>query len=283
MASSRSAWTAVSSPIASPGSRSPPSPGVTAAAVANALRTGTAQASHTGGGSRTSGVAVARRVNVVASPGSFERTDTSAVMTAPSGYACTARASPGTTSDPGTPPPTCSGRRRAAMAGPSPVSAVTVVPRSRQRSTPSNPAPDRRGELSTRTATSTLRCSRTAASSCASVRCGACTAITVAPSAATARATATVAYPPPRRKRCGPAPMRRPRRASPRRPCRTGAPLRRLTRREAQARAAIASTAAQSATAGMAALTPIPMPQHSHRAAAGPARRRSGIRQSPCP
>lgn len=84
MASSRSAPTFVSSPIASPGRRAPPSPGVAEAASAKAARTGEGQASHHGGASRTSGAAAARRVKVVASPGSFGRTLILPEMTVPS-------------------------------------------------------------------------------------------------------------------------------------------------------------------------------------------------------
>ncbi|WP_243768122.1 hypothetical protein [Leifsonia sp. TF02-11] len=84
IASSRPGLTAVSSPMARPGSRSPPSPGAEAAARANASRAGAAQASQSGGWSRTVGGSDARTRYVVLSPGSLRNTDTCAVMTAPS-------------------------------------------------------------------------------------------------------------------------------------------------------------------------------------------------------
>lgn len=136
MASSRPALTAVSSPMARPGRRVPPSPGVSDAASAKSARTGSAQASQ-GGGARTTRTSPETRMRkLVASPGSVGRGVPRRSIRAPS-----ARARAWCSSAPAR-------TVRGMAAGTS--STRSAVPRRLQRGRPSKPAPMRCGMRSMR-------------------------------------------------------------------------------------------------------------------------------------
>lgn len=244
IAASSSSETPDSSPIARPGSRAPPSPGVSWAARANAERRGSVHPSQAGVSAITAVGCDAESRKLVDSPGSFARRTPETATTDPK---------EGTAPDPSATVNTVTGTLIPRTAGPAPApSTPRAVPFQLHRSAPSNPDATRRPGLSARTCTVTSCRSWAARSRTSAVRPGAWTADTAQPSAPPARTT----------------------------PTRT-APARRRARRAAETMRAAARTppvrAAIAATPG----TPIDRAHAIQRAAAGSARRRSGIRRAP--
>lgn len=213
IASSRSDGRPDSSPIASPGSRRPPSPGVPAAARANVERTDCVHASQTGAAETGRGGSLAARRNVVDSPGSFARRTPVTATTAPKEGTTAAPGPPASSapssalpsalppallSSPGrVPTNTVTGTDSAgcppSAPAPPPVSppTPTIVPFQLHRSEPSNPSATRRPGPSARTATATSRCASAASWSTAAVRPGARITATAQPRATAASITAT--------------------------------------------------------------------------------------------
>ena len=248
IAASSSSETPDSSPIASPGRSAPPSPGVFRAASANADRTGAVHATHAGASATGTALSVADSRKLVDSPGSFARTAPVTSTTAPNGgtpvdpsSAAAANTVSGTASPRTVPPPP----------GAPPVTA-SAAPFQLQRSAPSKPEATRRPGLSARTCTVSSRRSSTAVSNTPAVRLDARTADTPHPSATPATTT----------------PM-------------STASARRRTSRSAATTTTTDTPPAPTATSPALPGDPMPTAQASQTAAAGRARRRSGIRRSP--
>ena len=194
IAASRGAVTAAVSPIASPGNRSPPSPGRAEAAAVNRARRSPKKASQPGGSTITCGGPRPKRSADAASPGSVRRRFPARRTVAPirsspvSGR--TANTTTGTVSAP------LESAFRAVADGTADVSAPTPlrVARNRTRSVKAAPAEpsDVAGsgaDTTVKSATTASRCSAAARTTSGS-RCGALTPTTDAITAAAAQHTA---------------------------------------------------------------------------------------------
>lgn len=143
IAASSSSETPDSSPIARPGSRAPPSPGVSWAARANAERTGSVHPSQAGASATTDAGCDAESRKLVDSPGSFARSAPETATTDPK---------EGTAADPSATVNTVTGTLIPRTADPAPApSTPRAVPFQLHRSAPSNPDATRRPGLSART------------------------------------------------------------------------------------------------------------------------------------